>query len=249
MPGTRKKLRAIAEKILPTAVFQRVAALRSRRWQVQFLEQNGLLDQVKQHIAEHGTAVRAGPFAGMVYPLESALNHWCIPKLLGTYECELHPFLHTLSKRKYDCVLDIGSAEGYYACGLARMFGVPVYAYDPEPYEKRFSALMAELNGVSSVVKMAALFTVNDMARFSDKRALVVCDCEGFEEVLFTSDTIDLTRRWDLMIELHGSAEQSLSALNWPHATTLVDAERRLGGQDEYRHYPQRFLLCDAQIS
>jgi protein-L-isoaspartate O-methyltransferase len=27
-------------------------------------------------------------------------------------------------------VIDIGSAEGYYACGLARMLQVPVYAYD-----------------------------------------------------------------------------------------------------------------------
>lgn len=215
---------------------------------MQFLERNGLLLAVKKHLAEQGGLVQAGPFTGMIYPHESALVRWCVPKLLGTYEQELHSFLSKFSRQKYDCILDIGSAEGYYACGLARIFRVPVYAYDPEPYERRFSALMAQQNGVGHLVHMANLFTQDDMKRFASQRALVVCDCEGFEEMLFTSDTLAFTQNWDLMIELHGSADAILPELGWPHTLTLINLEHRTGLQDEYRPYPQRFLICEATL-
>jgi hypothetical protein len=242
----KKLLRASAETLLPARAFQKLAAMRSRRWQMGMLAREGLLDQVKWYIEEHGTVVRSGPFAGLIYPLDSAVTRWSLPKLLGSYESEIHPFLELVRKRTYDCVIDVGSAEGYYACGLARMLQVPVYAYDPEPIEKAFAARMAERNGLAHLVTMADLFTIEDMRRFSSRRALVVCDCEGFEEVLFRPDTVGLTRRWDLMIELHGTADAILPKLNWPHATTLVDAPEKTGAQDEHRKLPQRYLLCDS---
>jgi hypothetical protein len=247
MTKTREAAKALAKNVLPTALFQRLSAVRSRRWQLKVLKDGGLLDQVNRHIEECGTVVRSGPFAGMVYPLESATSRWSIPKLLGAYESELHPFLNVVGKRKYDCVIDIGSAEGYYASGLARMLQVPVYAYDPEPREKAFAMKMSERNGVANLVTMADLFSVEDMRRFADLRALVVCDCEGFEEVLFCPDTLDLTRNWDLIIELHGTADKVLPLLTWPHRTTLVEALKKTGSFDEYRPLPQRFLLCDSE--
>src|ERR1700722_7357586 len=112
MSELKKALKALAGKVLPASVYQRFAAERSRRWQMRLLKDGGLLDQVNRHIEECGTVVRSGPFAGMVYPLESATSRWSIPKLLGAYESELHPFLNVVAKRKYDCVIDIGSAEG-----------------------------------------------------------------------------------------------------------------------------------------
>ncbi len=248
MIETKAAAKELAKKVLPTSIYQRVSAVRSRRWQFKILKDGGLLDQVNRHIEEHGTVVRSGPFAGMVYPLESATSRWSIPKLLGAYESELHPFLNVISKRKYDCVIDIGSAEGYYASGLARMLQVPVYAYDPEPREKAFAAKMSERNGVANLVTMADLFSVDDMRRFAGLHALVVCDCEGFEEVLFSRDTLDLTRNWDLIIELHGTADKILPLLAWPHQTTVVEALKKTGLYDEYRPLPQRFLLCDSEV-
>jgi hypothetical protein len=247
MVTVRKLVRVVASKALPSSLFQRVAAVRSRRWQLRYLKQAGFLDQVSQYIEEHGTIIQSGPFAGMIYPMESAANRWSVPKLLGSYESELHPFLKIVEKRKYDSIIDIGSAEGYYSSGLARMFQVPVYAYDPEPYEKGFAAKMSERNGVANLIKMSDLFTVDDMPRFADMRSLVICDCEGFEEVLFRPDTLDLTRNWDLIIELHGTADKILPQLRWPHRTAIVDALEKTGLSDEHRHLPQRFLICDSQ--
>jgi hypothetical protein len=246
MSEVKKTVRALAKAVLPGLVGQRLLAVRSRRWQLRLLKESGLLDRVDRHIEECGTVVRSGPFAGMIYPLNSATSRWSIPKLVGSYESELHPFLEIARKRKYDCVIDIGSAEGYYASGLAMMLQVPVYAYDPEPREKAFAVKMSERNGVASLVTMSDLFGVDDMRRFAGLRALVICDCEGFEEVLFRAETLELTRDWDLIIELHGTADETLPLLNWPHATTIVEALRKTGPCDEYRPLPQRFLICDS---
>ncbi len=242
-------LKSSAKTMLPVPVFQRIQATRNRRDQFDRLVDSGRLDLVKQHIENHGTVVQSGPFTGLVYPLDAALNRWCLPKLLGTYEMELHPFLYEASSRKYDCVIDIGSAEGYYAAGLARMLHVPVYAYDPAPEEKAYSLLMAENNGVSELVNLDDLFTVDEMRNFSDRRALVICDCEGFEGVLFRSDTVELTRNWDLIIELHRTADVILPALNWPHEITVIEVMERSGLQNEYRGRKQRFLWCDSEAT
>jgi hypothetical protein len=246
MVTLNRQLKVVLRRILPSGLFQRLVAIRSRRYQLKVLENDGTLKRVKSHIEEHGTIVLSGPFKGMIYPLESATIRLSLPKLLGTYEDEVHPFLEEMRKRKYDCIIDVGSAEGYYAVGLARAFQIPVYAYDPEPLEKNFSAQMALRNNVHHLVVMGNLFTADDMQTYADKRVLMVCDCEGFEEVLFRSETLSFTQNWDLLIELHGTAEDVLPNLPWPHATTLVKTRDKIGDQDEKRSNPQCFLLCDS---
>jgi hypothetical protein len=243
----KKELRHILKRVLPTKIFERIMAVRSRKWQLKILKQNGWLDKVQTYVAQHGLTVQNGPFKGMVYPRAAAATRWCVPKLMGTYEQELHPVLLKVSTRQYDCVIDIGSAEGYYACGLARMLSVPVYAYDPEPIEKAHAAEMAQLNGVSHLVTMKNLFSPDDIKVFSSKRAPVLCDCEGFEEVLFTPKNLEDTRKWDIIIELHGSAIQNLPSLNWPHKTTLLlPIQHRAGMENELRSQQQSFLICEA---
>ena len=249
MGRTKELLKLSTKKLLPPSIFQRIQAVRSRRYQMEFLASNGLLDQVKRYIEKNGTVVQSGPFAGLIYPIDAAVNRWSVPKMMGSYEMELHPFIYTAASREYDCVIDIGSAEGYYAAGLARLLTVPVMAFEPEPKEKAFSFLLAENNGVSHLVEMADLFTVEKMRQLAGKRALVICDCEGFEEVLFRPNTLDLTNNWDLIIELHGTADAVLPALKWPHNVTIVTSEQRSGPMNEYRPAGQRFLLCDSKAA
>ena len=43
-----------------------------------------------------------------------------LPKILGTYELELHEVIERLIAARPATVLNIGAAEGYYAVGLAR---------------------------------------------------------------------------------------------------------------------------------
>lgn len=255
-----KKAKSLARAILPQFLFERVQSVRSRRLQVQLLKRAGLLEAAARYVERNGCTVRRGPFAGMIYPREAALNRHSIPKLLGTFEQELHGALSDASKRRYDLVIDIGSAEGYYAVGLARMLRTNVLAFDPEPIERALCTEAAQLNGVTDRVELKDLFRPEDIREFKNKRVLCICDCEGFEGQIFTSQTVSATARWDLLIELHGEAAQTLPRLQWPQKTRLIESVRRTGiypelaglGEpekliSEYRGGPQQWLWCDSE--
>jgi hypothetical protein len=63
--------------------------------------------------------VRHGLFYGMKYPSLEAAGSTLYPKLLGSYERELHGIMERIVRTDYATVVDIGCAEGYYAAGLA----------------------------------------------------------------------------------------------------------------------------------
>jgi len=250
----------MTKAVLPHQAFEKLQAIRSRRLQMQILKRKGLLEATARYIERHGSTVRYGPFAGMVYPLESALSRHSIPKLLGVYEEELHGPLMVIEKRKYDVAIDIGSAEGYYAVGLARLLQTKVLAYDPEPIERGYCATAARINQVSGFVQLEDLFYRSDIQEFRDQRVLCVCDCEGYETELFTPESLPDLANWDVLIELHGAAAQRLPALNWPHRAVVIESVPRcknfqeldgLGDQrsllSEYRSEAQTWLWIDSQ--
>jgi hypothetical protein len=252
--------RTIARALLPVDVFERLQAIRSRRFQVRLLKHEGLLDAAVRYVERNGSTVKYGPFAGTLYPLEAAVNRHSIPKLLGTYEQELHSVITILGRRKYDLVIDVGSAEGYYAVGLARLLRTNVLAYEPEPAERSLCQKAARLNEVSTLVELRSLFRPSDIQLHRDQRVLCICDCEGFEAELFNANTVLDVAKWDLLIELHGSATKQLVGLAWPQKTsTITSVPRRkpykelegLGDQkkllSEYRTEGQTWLWCDSQ--
>lgn len=252
--------KALARAILPEFLFERLQSVRSRRLQVRLLKRAGLLEAASRYVEKNGCTVRYGPFAGMVYPRKAALNRHSVPKLLGTFEQELHKIISEIATRKYDLIVDIGSAEGYYAVGLARLLKTKVLAYDPEPAERALCAKAVQLNGIADLVELKDLFRPDDVHGFRDKRVLCICDCEGFEAQIFTPQTVPDTARWDVLIELHGNAARTLPALNWPQKTRLIESVRRTGSYpeldglgepekllSEYRAGPQQWLWCNNE--
>lgn len=67
--------------------------------------------------------VKSGPFRGLQYIVAESICSALVPKLLGSYESELHETLERLLCNDYDLVLDIGCAEGFYAVGIAKTPG------------------------------------------------------------------------------------------------------------------------------
>jgi len=133
------------------------------------------------YVARQGTAILQGPFAGMDY-LSEATEGALVPRLLGTYESELHPHLAAFAAQGLDCVIDVGCAEGYYAVGLARMIPeVTVYAYDIDPKARLACAELAAKNGVSERVIIGGEFAPDGFQAFAGRRALVMVDAEGAE--------------------------------------------------------------------
>jgi len=225
--------KTMARAVLPGFEYEKVKAVRWRRAVYRGLKQQGLLAAAAAYVERNGNTVRNGPFAGMIYPRGAALKKHSIPVLVGTYEQELHPCLEQIARRRYDVVLDIGSAEGYYAVGLARLLRTRVMAFDPEPTERAWCEEAARLNDVAGLVELRELFRPADVHKYRGQRVLCVCDCEGFEEQIFTDETVGDTAKWDLLIELHGTAMEKLPGLRWPQKVNEIPTAPRTGTYPE----------------
>ena len=150
-----------------------------------------------------GTTVLQGPLQGLDF-IEQSAEGCHVAKLLGTYEQPLQPHIeHALSKN-YSVIINIGCAEGYYAVGLAR--GLPSaisLAFDTDSNAQEACKRLAAKNHVSSRVKVAGTFSLDDFADYKDQDALVFCDIEGSEEELLDPEKAPALRELDIIVESH----------------------------------------------
>jgi predicted RNA methylase len=174
------------------------------------LSGNLYIDEINELIVrECAGAVVAGPFAGMRYIAE-ANSSALAPKLLGTYEKELHETMRAVISRPYDLVLDVGCAEGYYAVGLAlRMPSVTVNAYDIDPAALRNLQTLTALNNVSDRVINSGLCSPGEFDRHGNLRCLVICDIEGAERDLLDPAAASALRGFDIVVEIHDGPERT----------------------------------------
>jgi len=132
--------------------------------------------------------------------------------------------------RLYEQFLDIGSAEGYYAVGLARHFPeASVHAFDTDRWARRMSRLMAERNGVDNLTVHGACTT--DWVRENVRpETFILSDCEGFEDQLLDPQKAPVLRQCDLLVELHetpapGVTERMAKRFGGSHDLTLIDSQ------------------------
>ncbi len=165
------------------------------RWRSQML--------ANTYIAHHGARIMGGPFAGMEY-VSAATEGALVPRLLGTYESELHPHLQAFAEAGLDCVIDVGCAEGYYAVGLARMMpGVPVYAYDIDPAARAACIALAGKNSVSDRVIVGGEFAPDGFQAFAGRRVLVMVDAEGAELDILQPALSPALAGMNIIVETH----------------------------------------------
>ena len=157
--------------------------------------------------------VRHGPFAGLKYPELTSIGSALYPKLLGSYESELHPWMEEVCSAGYSEVIDVGCAEGYYAVGLAmRIPPAMVYAYDIYEGAQYLCANCAAANQVADRLSVRAEFTADELRGIPIReRGLIVCDCEGGETQIFTEQTRHHFANWDLLIETHDFMDITIS--------------------------------------
>lgn len=162
---------------------------------------------------ELGTTVRHGPFVGLQYPEMTSVGSALLPKILGSYERELHPVLDRICATPYRDIVVVGCAEGYYAVGLARRIETArVFAFDIDEQALHLCRSMAESNGVADRLTTGAMCTAETLAELPlAEPALIVSDCEGYEDRLFGTDNVDSLRRHDLLIEVHDFVDIGIS--------------------------------------
>jgi len=219
---------ALGEEDMPAAqrldnVFQAIAAYR--------------IALLKQPLTEtlHST-VQSGPFAGMTF-LDRVSEGAYFPKLLGSYEAELHGMIEQVCTAGYDTVANIGCAEGYYAVGLARrMPDARIHAFDIDVRARQLCGELAAMNGVADRVEICGELTGPDFATFADRRVLVLCDIEGAEADLLDPNRYPALRSMDLLVEIHSISGAWTSDVLYPrfedsHTITERQPEPRLATQ------------------
>ncbi|MEM7508726.1 MAG: methyltransferase [Pseudomonadota bacterium] len=218
--------------------------------------------------------VKNGIFAGLKYPDAEATGSALLPKLLGSYEVEVEPFFHKARTKTYGHIIDIGCAEGYYAVGLARVFpDARVHAYDVDAGARAMCQRMAAANGIGERLSMGAFCepkTLKEMAL--DAPALIVSDCEGYEEVLFDREMAVHLTMHDIVIECHdykapGMSDRIAASFSETHDVSEVistpdylkahdlelpqmapyNAEIRTFMVEESRGFPQKWLFLEAR--
>jgi hypothetical protein len=159
-----------------------------------------------------------------------------LPKLIGSYECELHDVIQLICQTRYGRIIDAGAAEGYYAIGLARRIpAARVVAFEMAPKSRELLALMAQVNGVAGHLTIRGAC---DPASLSaeldspDDLMLLVCDVEGYERVLLDPDRVPGLRRTDVLVEFHDHEDATISStilsrFRATHDLQVIDVARR----------------------
>ena len=164
-----------------------------------------------------------------------AVGSAVVPKLVGSYEQELHGVLAEILQTPYTIVVDVGCAEGYYAVGLARALpAAQVYAFDLDLEALRLCGAIADANGVSERVHIAGKCDPATLGSLLAGRALVVSDCEGYERDLLDVERAPGLRYADILVELHdaispGLTPELLARFAPTHDTRIIDSAPRDG--------------------
>ncbi|MBL8746280.1 MAG: hypothetical protein JNK58_07995 [Phycisphaerae bacterium] len=149
--------------------------------------------------------VISGPFKGMSHiPSPTPGNY--LPKLLGVYEMELAGVTERLLAMDLDVAVNVGGAEGYYSVGLAwRNPKLRVISFEMKNPIRHLMVELAALNGVGGRVEARGTCDPALLKQALDgpKRPLVICDCEGYEDVLLRPDEIPALKRAVILVETH----------------------------------------------
>jgi hypothetical protein len=149
--------------------------------------------------------VLSGPFKGMRYG-DFSYNSALIPKLLGTYEADLHGWVGEALGAGYDAVINIGCAEGYYAVGFAYANpGIDVVAFDTSSVALDMMSKLAALNGLQDRVRVADARTPAELESLLRRyrRPLLLVDIEGAEDELLDIRRAPSLESADMIIETH----------------------------------------------
>ncbi len=220
-------IKHLLKNLIPASLYRRLRSANSIAKNRRVLQKRAkIFDEL---VSIYGLRIVQGPFAGMKY-LPSASGSEIIPKLLGTYEFELRDIIDSIVSNRYDRLIDIGSAEGYYAVGIAyRCPWINVDAYDIDMEARARCTELAHLNNLSERIKVKSEFTPLCMADEGVSKTIIICDCEGAELELFGRSDPQVWKNCDLLIELHDYIDPMITPsivtnLSTTHSVRLIDS-------------------------
>lgn len=158
--------------------------------------------------------VYSGPFIGMRY-IRSSTGSVILPKLIGTYEDELHTIINNLKLKQYSLFIDVGAAEGYYVVGIGKyIFNnlVPVIAYESTISGQNKIKSLSILNAFTNVTVKGTCDTFSLGNDICENRSFILIDVEGAEYYLLDTQKIDFTF-CDILVEVHKNQIYNLNEI------------------------------------
>ena len=149
--------------------------------------------------------VIGGPFKGLRYCEAKYASGPLLPRLLGTYEAELHDTLYEFKNNKYEEIINVGAAEGYYTIGLSIFFpSTKIRAYEIDPIVFSYTNKMIKYNNKENQIELINKDALKDFQNIKlNQRLLIFVDCEGCEFEIFDKDITENFLSSDLIIEMH----------------------------------------------
>ncbi len=182
--------------------------------------------------------VASGAFAGMRMLRDQPWEDGNLSlKLLGCYESYLHEHIIEFINPPPKRVLDIGSAEGFYAVGIARLLRrehTTIFASDVLAECREVCRQNAELNKVR-VVQLSQLTPAN-LSMLAEHGSLIIMDCEADEGEMADPMNVPRLKDCNLIIECHdfmrrGVTPFLLDKLRITHHVKLVKAYDKPAGE------------------
>jgi hypothetical protein len=198
---------------------------------------------------EKNPTVLSGPFKGLRYPTYGIGSEY-FPKLLGTYELELHPTFQRLANETFQDVIIVGAGEGYYVGGLARMFpSARIVCFEGDPDGQTAVSEMAVANDFSGRLDNRGFCEPGDLREVlpENGRPLLVMDVEGGERQLLDPETVPALAGTTIVVEVHDCFEPGLDELlrqrfqATHHCEDILSQPRTL---DDTRGLPLSAELC-----
>ena len=155
--------------------------------------------------------VHNGPFVGMQYIQQSSGSAF-LPKIIGSYEEPIQKWVEQIIiSKKYNTILDVGCAEGYYAAGFALSRpDIEIIAYDTNQKAREKVKIMIGINNINNITVKAEC-SLEELNSKSQKGALVFCDIEGAEKNLLDPIMAPNLLAADILCESHDCVEDGIT--------------------------------------
>jgi hypothetical protein len=176
-------------------------------------------------------SILSGPFSGMKY-LRSYNNEYFTQKVLGFYEYPLREVVEHICKTNYKLIIDIGAAEGYYACGLAyRNQNCTVVCFEADHAKHDAIRKIASLNTCLDRIQIRGYCNRNSLSsELSGENGLklVFLDCEGAENDILVLESVRELERCDILVETHdfivpGVTDRLIERFSTSHEISVFD--------------------------
>ncbi|KAA3665906.1 class I SAM-dependent methyltransferase [Pectobacterium carotovorum] len=152
--------------------------------------------------------VKYGPFNGLKLQRDTWWGKSDLGSmLLGLYEKEILDYIDTVNIGEFNSFIDIGAADGYYACGLLTT-GKVNKAICFERSERGQDIIKSNWvrNGRKGELKVygeANISSISSLLPEELNKSLVLVDIEGYEFELLTHDIMSALSTCTVIIEIH----------------------------------------------